>query len=135
MAHQCIATALFDCALHGRWQETSDDIRFYCLRYLLKHLSILGRADDVYALIESTNWRMAKIELDPSRYALVQDVELAVHLSRDALAAGISKQEPVQRIFSLLAPFHTNPRPGVRIVALASCGKTSPLSGSEHRAR
>ena len=30
---------------------------------------------------------------------------------------------------------HTNPQPGVRIVALASCGKTSPLSGSEHRAR
>jgi hypothetical protein len=30
---------------------------------------------------------------------------------------------------------HTNPRPGVRIVALTSCGKTSSLSRSEHRAR
>ena len=105
VAHQYIANALFDCALHGRWQETSDDIRFYCLRYLLKHLGILGRADDVYTLIESTSWRRAKIELDPSRYALVQDVEIAGDLSRGALAAGISKQEPVQRIFSLLAPF------------------------------
>jgi hypothetical protein len=35
----------------------------------------------------------------------------------------------------LAATGHTNPRPGVRIVALASCGKTCPLSGSVHRAR
>jgi len=63
--------------------------------------------------------------------------------SRDALAAFFAKlgydtnDLLVQDVAAMdfTSDNHTNPRPGVRIVALASCGKTCPLSGSVHRAR
>jgi tetratricopeptide (TPR) repeat protein len=104
-AHRHIASHLFPLTEGGKMQELVNDSHQYCLRYLPRHLHVLGSADDLYALLESASWRTAKIKFDPSYYALAQDVELSLNLSRSALEAAIAQHQPIQHVFSLLSPF------------------------------
>src|SRR6266487_352168 len=104
-AHHRIVLALNISIHKDHIKDSARDSKKYGLRYLPRHLSVLGRAGHVYALIENAAWRRAKIEFDPSYYALAQDFELAIRLSRDALEKALSEQKPVQYVLGLLSPF------------------------------
>lgn len=104
-AHHRIVSALNFSFHESSIKDSARDSRKYGLRYLPRHLSVLGRAGHVYALIENVGWRRAKIEFDPSYYALAQDFELAIRLSRDAIEKALSEQKPVQYVLGLLSPF------------------------------
>jgi tetratricopeptide (TPR) repeat protein len=86
-------------------KKNLDEANKYGLIHLAEHLSFISDSDRLFYLIENRDWRETKVKLDPSYYSLAQDVELAIRLSREALAEAIGQQQPAQYIFSLLSPF------------------------------